>query len=84
MLAHTQYQACKDGQEIKACNISNKPKYVYQWSIGNIKHVIYEHNIISMQDINTTELRERDEQSQTQENCFEVQATCYTFPLSPQ
>ena len=35
-----------------------QPKQVYLLSISNIKHVIYSTNIISMQDINTSELRE--------------------------
>ena len=55
--AQTQYQACKDRQEVRACKILNNPKHIYQLSISKYQAYIDVNNK-SMQEINTCELRE--------------------------
>jgi len=54
------------------CEQTNNPSIFINLAQENIKHV-KDTNNNSIQDINTNE-RERDEQSQTQENYFKVRA----------
>jgi len=61
------------------CEHANKPKHVYQLSTREYQAYRDVSNK-SKQDINTSELRERDEQSQIRENCFEVRAHLVYVP----
>jgi len=67
---------------MRACMISNNPKRIYQLSTSKYQAYIDVNNM-SKQDINISELRERDEQSQTPEIYFEVLTTCSMSPPSP-
>jgi len=57
---------------------TNNPGIYINLAQGNFKHV-KDTNYNSMQDINTSE-REKDEQSQTRENCFEIRAHLLYVP----